>query len=305
MAKKRIKLKFLNFWAGFNPCDNYFYNLLKTYYDLELTDEPDYLIHTLPLILPPLGPVRFYNRGYRKYNCIRIFYTSENRKLDFSECDYAFTFEFNDNPNHYRLPNYVRWVTPEQLIKKDLDYEKILSEKTKFCNFVYSNWRARKRYRFFKKLSKYKKVDSGGKFKNNIGYYVQDKISFIKDYKFTIAFENISSIGYTTEKLVQPMVVHSLPIYWGNRLVYRDFNTKSFLNYHDFENENELIERIIEVDNNDELYIKYLKEPYFHNNEVNEYMNPQNVLRRFEYIFNNDKEPIALRKKKSFFFVKS
>jgi len=305
MAKKRIKLKFLNYWPAFNPSDNYFYNLLKPYYDLEVTDEPDYLIYNLPHILPPLGPIRFYNREYRKYNCIRIFYTSENLKPDFSECDYAFTFDFNKNPNHRRLPNYVRNATPEQLIKKDLDYEKILSEKAKFCNFVYSNWRAQKRRRFFKKLSKYKKVDSGGKYKNNLGYYVQDKISFIKDYKFTIAFENISSVGYTTEKLVQPMIVHSLPIYWGNRLVGRDFNTKSFLNYYDFENENELIERIIEIDNNDELYIKYLKEPYFHNNEVNEYMNPQNVLRRFEYIFNNDKEPIALRKKKSFFFVKS
>lgn len=305
MAKKRIKLKFLNFWSGFNPYDNYFYNLLKTDYDLELTDEPDYLVYTVLHHFPPLGPVKFYKRGYRKYNCIRIFYTGENMKPDFSECDYAFTFDFNDNPNHYRLPIYGIKATPEQLIKKDLDYEKILREKTKFCNFVYSNWRARKRYRFFKKLSKYKKVDSGGKFKNNIGYYVQDKISFIKDYKFTIAFENIPSVGYTTEKLVQPMVVHSLPIYWGNRLVYKDFNTKSFLNYHDFENKNDLIERIIEIDNNDELYIKYLKEPYFHNNEVNEYMNPQNVLRQFEYIFNNDKEPIALRKKKSFFFVKS
>ena len=98
------------------------------------------------------------------------------------------------------------------------------------------------------------------------------------------------------------MIVYSLPIYWGNRLVYRDFNTKSFLNYYDFKNENELIERIIELDNDDNKYIEYLKEPYFHNNEVNEYMNPQNVLRRFEHIFNSDKEPIALKKEKSFFF---
>ncbi len=304
MAKKHIKIKFLNFWAGFNPADNYFYNLLKEYYDLELTDEPDYLIYTMLHKYPPIGPFKFWNRGYRQYKCIRIYYTGENARPNFNECDYAFTFDFNDNPNHYRLPIYFDRVKPEQLIKKDVDYERVFDEKTKFCNFVYSNWRARKRYSFFKKLSKYKKVDSGGRFKNNLGYIVQDKMAFLKDYKFTIAFENESYPGYTTEKIVQPMAAYSLPIYWGNPLVCRDFNTKSFLNYYDFKNENELIERIIELDNNKDLYIKYLKEPYFHNNEINDYMNPQKLLKQFDYIFNNDKEPVALKGKKTI-FIKS
>ena len=32
-------------------------------------------------------------------------------------------------------------------------------------------------------------------------------------------------------------MVNSLPIYWGNPLIHREFNTKSFVNYHDFERE--------------------------------------------------------------------
>jgi len=144
-----------------------------------------------------------------------------------------------------------------------------------------------KRIKFFHKLSKYKKVDSGGKVLNNIGGRVKDKLTFIKDYKFTIAFENASFPGYTTEKLVQPMFVDSLAIYWGNELVHNDFNPKSFLNYLDFKSEDELIQKIIEVDQTDELYIEYLKQPYFHNNVVNEYVNPENVLKQFEYIFSN------------------
>ena len=71
---------------------------------------------------------------------------------------------------------------------------------------------------FFVKLSKYKQVDSGGRTLNNIGGPVEDKMEFIKDYRFVISFENAEYPGYTTEKIIQPMFVDSIPIYWGNPL---------------------------------------------------------------------------------------
>ena len=71
---------------------------------------------------------------------------------------------------------------------------------------------------------------------NNVGGPVKNKIDFIMDHKFTIAFENSSYPGYTTEKIFEPMLVNSIPLYWGNPLVDRDFNTKSFLNFHDYGN---------------------------------------------------------------------
>src|SRR5438309_10477229 len=77
------------------------------------------------------------------------------------------------------------------------------------------------------------------------------KIEFLKRYKFNIAFENASLPGYTTEKIVEPMAARCLPIYWGNPLIHREFNPKSFLNYVDFRDEAALIERIIELDQND------------------------------------------------------
>ncbi len=103
--------------------------------------------------------------------------------------------------------------------------------------------------------------------------------------------------------LVQPMLVNSLPIYWGNPLVDRDFNTNSFLNYFDFKNENELIEKIIEIDQNDDLYIDYMQQPYFIDNRVNHFIDPKNILRQFDYIFNTPKTPVAQIKKRKFFFL--
>jgi hypothetical protein len=137
---------------------------------------------------------------------------------------------------------------------------------------------------------------------NNIGYRVQDKCGFIKDYKFNIAFESASYPGYTTEKIVEAMQVSCLPIYWGNPLIYKDFNPRSFLNYSDFESEEALIEEIIRVDNDDNLYREYLSQPYYHNNEVKDSIKPENVLRQFDYIFQNDRVPVAQQKKKRLLF---
>ena len=36
-----------------------------------------------------------------------------------------------------------------------------------------------------------------------------------KKYKFNICFENSSTPGYVTEKIIQSMYVNSIPIYWG------------------------------------------------------------------------------------------
>ena len=48
----------------------------------------------------------------------------------------------------------------------------------KFCNFVASNGNCKERNDFVTELSKYKKVDSGGRWMNNIGYAVPDKRKF-------------------------------------------------------------------------------------------------------------------------------
>jgi len=47
--------------------------------------------------------------------------------------------------------------------------------------------------------------------------WVQEKIDYLKPYKFTMAFENVSLSGWTTEKLTHPMLVNSIPIYFGDK----------------------------------------------------------------------------------------
>ena len=286
---KQIKLDFCDFWPSFKKTDNYFYRLLTRRYDVVVSDSPDYVIYSC------------FGREFRRHKCVRIFYSGENRRPALRECDYAFTFDYVDNPRHYRLPLYALYHDPYDLVKaEDFDVEAILREKTRFCSFVFSNAYAPVRNRFFNKLSKYKRVDSGGRYLNNVGGPVGDKRAFVREHKFDISFENASYPGYTTEKLTQPMQVHTVPIYWGNSLVQRDFNPRSFINYFEFGSEDELIEHIIRVDKDEGLYRQYLVQPHYNNNEVNEFVNPENVLGQFDRIFHDDVVPVAMQKRKRF-----
>jgi alpha(1,3/1,4) fucosyltransferase len=264
--KEKIKINFTDFWGGFNKTDNYFYNLLSEDFDVKISDNPDYLIYSV------------FGNTHKNYNCVKIFYTGENISPDMNYCDWALTFDYLDHLNHYRLPLYVLYDGYYDLVNKKVD-ESLFDRK--FCNFIVSNGSNNIRNEFFLKLSKYKKVDSGGRFWNNIGSPVSDKLEFQSGYKFSLAFENNAyrntRLGYTTEKIMEAMKANTIPIYWGNEWIDRDFNTKSFINYYDFKNEDEMIEYIIYLDNNKEEYMKVLSEPWFVNNEIPETNKKENI----------------------------
>jgi len=263
--------------ASFDSTNNFLGKLLGLNFRVEVVQQHE-------------AKILFYStfgNNHRKFIGKKIFYTSENVLPDFEECDFAITFcHLPDEPRHLRLPQYVHYVEdPVQLIKEP-DYIPldILKQKEKFCNFVVSNPRGVERNKFFRMLNRRKAVDSGGRHFNNLGKVVSDKISFIKDYKFTLAFENSSSAGYTTEKLVEPMLAQSLPIYWGNPDVARDFNPRSFINISDFSSFDAAIDYILKVDSDDQLYLSYMKEPWFNDNHIPEWFRPEytsSVLKNF------------------------
>ena len=117
---------------------------------------------------------------------------------------------------------------------------------------------------------RYKYVDCPGQVLNNMtatdleprnSNWETSKIDFLKKYKFTIAFENSSSDGYTTEKLYHPFIAGSIPIYWGNPKVTCDFNPKAFINCNEYHNDWEaVIQKVIELDNNPDAYLQMLSE---------------------------------------------
>lgn len=263
--KRKIKIDFSDFWGGYNKTDNYFYNLLKEEFDIEISNNPDYLFFSV------------FGNQHQNYRCKKIFYTGENVPGDMNYCDYSFTFEPTDSKN-YRLPHYLLYDNYYDLTNKKVN-ESLLNRK--FCNFVVSNGNCDTRNNFFQKLSKYKKVDSGGSVFNNIGYKISDKRKFQSEYKFSITFENNAYRPeypyYITEKPFEAMCVNSIPIYRGGSKINEDFNTKSFINFHDFNSEDEMIEYIIDLDKNDDKYLSVFNEPWFVNNEIPENNKLENI----------------------------
>ena len=286
--KQKIKLSFVDFWGGFNYHpdinvnsksmyygDNTLYEILSKRFEID-TSNPDILIYSV------------FGNSHSRYNCTKIFYTGENIRPNYNNCDYSISFDFMDDKRNFRFPLSALNLYESNYIDsfpKEVDFDKIKSEKNKFCNFVFSNPNAQLRNQLFFDLSKYKQVDAVGRVYNNIGGPVADKLSFINNYKFTIAFENSDSPGYTTEKLLHPKLKNSIPIYWGNPRVGDDWNTKSFINAYDFSNLSQLIEYIKEVDNNDDMYFKILSEPHFEQDILPFSFNHLNLLDFFESIF--------------------
>ena len=249
-----VKVFFSDFWKEFDYKCNFIINHLKNLgIEVKLDPNPDFLFFSSQ------------GREHLKYlNCVKIYFTGENDVPDFNYCDYAISFHhLNFNDRHLRYPLYLLYDDCFTQIKSN---KYILPElaNRKFCNFVYSNSKLADPFReyFFHELSKYKKIDSGGRYLNNIGGPVANKLDFIQEYKFTIAFENSSMNGYTTEKIIEPMKVNSMPIYWGNPTVDTDFNTDSFIWIKDKSKVKEAIDYIVSLDENEESYLNKLASPW-------------------------------------------
>ena len=249
-------------------------------YTLELSENPDVLFYSCT------------GDEHLKYNCTRVFYTPENVRPNFNRCDYAFSFDYPVSERNYRLPFYRRLSEYKQLFRpRNPDY--VLNQRRKFCSFMVSNSNAITRIEFFKKLSSYKNVDSGGRFLNNIGDPIQtgveNKLKWMNNYKFSITFENSSYPGYTTEKLMHALITDTIPIYWGNPLASLDFNPKAFINCHDFSSFDEVIELVKEIDRNDTLYKEYLNQPYLKDNMETDFCREDNILARYVEIIGSKK----------------
>jgi hypothetical protein len=198
---------------------------------------------------------------------IRIFLTGENIAPNWREADYALTHQRLWNKRHWRSPLWRHFYDPGYT-HVERDFSIIRKRVDRFCNFIYSNSSAKNRIEFFERLNFRKPVDSGGRLLNNVGSPIVDKKAYLARCKFTIAFENESHPGYATEKIIEPLLMGSIPIYWGDPQIEDDFNPDCLINVHRFRDFDAVIEHVLEVDNNIELWKRYVTAPIFRNNTI-------------------------------------
>ena len=292
-ATATLTVLFLDMWDGFNPAYNMFLLLLQEG-SKQLDPRPSilgYSQETLPAGVKPncilFGPFGETWKQEKWRGIPKAHYTGENTNpiqgpdiflnLGYPHADFV-------DEKYIRLP---LWMLEIDWFGADLDkiqnpkplpldrclkiYPDEIPQKKRFCAFVVTNPCNPVRNDAFHWLNSYKKVDSAGRLFNNIGDEIfaglgggggeLKKHEFLKNYKFCLAYENASSQGYTTEKLLHAKVAGCIPIYWGDPKVDRDFDTKGFIDARKFSSAEELIEAVRKIDENPALYLQMYAVP--------------------------------------------
>lgn len=265
-----MNICFLDFWYDFQLENNFFIHALRQIQDnVHVTGplEADLIIYTC-----------FGNQEHRQYNhCKKIFYTGENLRPNYAECDYSITFDFDDygsrniriplwylyfdwfNVKSYGNPN---WLIPLSYIDKENEFT--VKIKDKFCSTVFSAHH-NNRYNMIEKLNTYKSVDCYGKLPNfnYIPEGEKNKMDLISHYKFNMCFENTIYPGYFTEKLVHAKIAGTIPIYYADTSVDHDFNKSCCINVFDYTSIDDALDYIKLVDSDNNTYNMINAQPLF------------------------------------------
>ena len=174
------------------------------------------------------------------------------------------------------LPLSIMYIHCNNFLPRLINRPKILSPPNLFCSFIVSNSSCKIRNKIFELLNNYKRVNSMGRYANNVGgplhfpYWSEDYFNVLKNHKFMICSENTKMIRYSTEKIVNPYISQTIPIYWGMDSIKDIFNPDSMLFLEDETDEsfNKLINKIIELDNDDEKYLEFINRPVFNSHNI-------------------------------------
>ena len=288
---KQLRLKIVDYYENeFEKTT--FYKVLQEHYDIVYSDNPDYIICSV-----------FGKRyDYCKYPQIRIMISPENYIPDFNLIDYgvsSYPLYFGDR--HFEYPVCIDNTGHfcELFTKRKTGNRNELANR-KFCNFIFSHDSEYNiRSCFFRQLEQYKPVSAPGKLMNNesviVNYTDSSKTDYQRQFKFTICFESTNHHGFVTEKITDAFYAETIPIFFGSSSVNKYFNEKAFIDISKFDSFESAINRIIELDNNDDEYLKMLNESS---------INPKFDLHYFmksyeEYVLNIFSQPYELAYRRS------
>jgi len=185
--------------------------------------------------------------------------------------DLSLGFDYNLKDNYLRFPLWLLYYFEltddlDTINKKVKEFNNFNFKKTKFCSLIASHDLSGYRGEVFKVLNNIEKVDCPGKLFHNDNnlktVFSNNKIEYLKNYKFNICPENTQSEGYVTEKLFEALEAGCIPIYngWSRDPEPNVINSNSFL-WYDMDGNNEgLIDKINFYNNNEDVFNTFKKQ---------------------------------------------
>jgi len=244
-----IRVRFMRFWKGFDPRENFLTHLIENLgfevkvienkaeiCDIEFVSvnasNKELIFQILPIVKNRLfGTFRDVEEKYKLLNVPktanairRIWVTGENVRPPFTDdFDGYLSFDQNLLQNNAYLPiwyfdagfyktHFVSRVGVETSVESLLKSRGISKVPPKFaCIFVGNPHAIRLHF-----LEILQRIASVEKFGAAFGNHVKHKFAVGREFKFTIAFENDLYPGYVTEKLLEAYLCESIPVYWGH-----------------------------------------------------------------------------------------
>jgi len=269
MSNTQTRYTFHNMWGSFGVDNNLLGQMTAVLKPIEhLYDE---------IKIYSLFPRTAIAKIKKTDRVLNVQYSGEPNYLDPTKFDLNFIpLDPSMKPNAKIVPylfatekkNYLD-MRHDFLLKSDSE---ILNIKTNFCCFISSNNVALRRQLFNFINSNIKKVDSYGKMCNTgyvlpHMYWTPEYLEFLRPHKFMLACENKIMDWYCTEKPMCALGGGTVPIYCGSPRLFNYINRDAVIYIPDCTPESlkAAKQQIIELDYNDELYLKKLRTPIFSN----------------------------------------
>lgn len=265
----------LNFWPGQASKDLWLYRFVTARFEDILDKENSLLLASL------FGDKSHIRKSPSK---TKVFFSGENLARFRRYRDYCADFvDLSLGSDHINRPGYLRfplWLmflfepdSSYESIKAKLDSVKqnsgnIIAAKQRFCSLICSHDKNGNRKKLFNLISTVEKVDSAGKFLNNTDalktVYQDNKVAFLRQYKFNICPENTNRHGYVTEKVFEAIMSGCIPVYWGdNNHPEPDILNKKAILFYDRKNPAALLHQVKTLNDNREAYTEFIMQDRF------------------------------------------
>lgn len=170
---------------------------------------------------------------------VKIFHTAENTHVHLSHWEQfdriyehekslslSIGFDFSDNPKHIRFPFWITWCFEPTAQKSDIvtfvDKYRFAetNERDKFCAFICRTDYFGDRALLADAVERIAPLNYPSGFRHNDDTlktkYSDNKIAYLRSFKFILCPENSNNKGYVTEKIFDAVRAGCVPIYWGN-----------------------------------------------------------------------------------------
>lgn len=265
------QIKYYNFWFDQRPAEMWFTRFIKTHFPKQKLPRINFTS-----VLGPINEMRDNRHG------LNIFYTGENlhanrfsaqrNLLEKQNYNLTLGFDYNTTDNYMRLPLWVLWCFPPEADRKTIDnivqtmrYPSI-GNKKEFCCLICSHDQSGIRSQIMDNLSSIGMVSSAGRFRKNTDAlqkeFNDDKVAFMRQFRFAICPENSDANGYVTEKIFDAILSGCIPIYTGscNRPEPALINSNAVIFWNTTTNNSAMNETVKNLENDPLSYMDFARQ---------------------------------------------